>query len=64
MLEQSMLDAVKQYMASLQQRVTLALGQGEHAKRAELQQFLTQIVSTSDKLTLSEDANLGGGFRV
>ena len=49
MLEQSMLDAVKQYMASLQQHVTLVLGHGEHAKRDELRTFLEQIVSTSDK---------------
>lgn len=59
MLEQSMLDAVKQYMASLTQTVTLALGRGEHAKREELHTFLSQIASTSDRLVLAEDANLG-----
>lgn len=61
MLEQSMLDAVKQYMASLSQRITLVLGHGEHSKRAELRTFLEQIVSTSDKLSLT-DADAGSAL--
>lgn len=62
MIEQSMLDAVKQYMASLQQKITLVLGRGEHGKRAELRTFLEQIVSTSAKLALHDadaDTSLG-----
>ncbi len=34
--------------------VTLVLNTGEHAKREELKEFLTQVVSVSDQLTLVE----------
>lgn len=57
MIEQSMLDAVKQYMASLQQPVTLVLKTGEHPKHSELKEFLSDVVSTSDKLSLLETAD-------
>lgn len=54
MIEAQMLEAVKQYTASLTRSVTLVLNTGEHPKRAELKEFLSDIVSVSDLLTLQE----------
>lgn len=60
MLTPDILDALKGYSANMQNAVTFVLQTGEHSKREELVDFLTQIASVSDKLTLEErDA----GFR-
>lgn len=56
MIEQSMLDAVKQYTANLSKAVTFVLNPGEHEKRAELKEFLSDIASVSDKIQLEERA--------
>lgn len=50
MLDQSLLDAVKTYSANMTRPIQMILGQGEHAKRAELIDFLEKIASTSDKI--------------
>lgn len=57
MIDQSTLDAVKQYMASLEQPVRLILGAGEHAKRDELRDFLSAIVGVSDQLSLDDQGD-------
>ena len=56
-LDQAMLDTVRQYFAALNRDVTLILAPGEHAKRDELKTFLAQIVSTSPRLSLIEQAD-------
>ena len=62
MLDNNILNALKQYTANMKNEVTLVLQTGEHAKRGELKEFLTQIVSVSDNLSLVErdDAALRG----
>ena len=54
MLNNDILNALKQYTANMQNAVTLVLQTGEHEKRGELKEFLTQIVSVSDNLSLEE----------
>ena len=56
-LDQAMLDTVRQYFAALSHDITLVLAPGEHAKRDELKTFLAQIVSTSPRLSLVEQAD-------
>jgi len=59
MLTPEILDALKSYTATMQNAVTFVLQTGEHSKRAELVDFLTQITSVSDNLKLEErDAGL------
>mgnify|MGYP005997231343 FL=1 len=41
----------------MQHAVTLVLNTGEHPKRDELKQFLTQVVSVTDNLTLVEQTS-------
>lgn len=54
MLDQQLLDAVKSYTAQMTKPVTLVLNTGEHQKKAELEQFLTQLVAVSDLLSLQQ----------
>ncbi|WDE04862.1 alkyl hydroperoxide reductase subunit F [Thalassomonas viridans] len=54
MLNNDILNALKTYTANMQNAVTLVLQTGEHKKRGELKEFLSQIVSVSDKLQLVE----------
>ena len=56
-LDQAMLDTVRQYFAALSRDITLVLATGEHAKRDELKTFLAQIVATSPRLSLIEQAD-------
>ena len=56
-LDQSMLDTVRQYFAALSRDITLVLATGEHARRDELKTFLAQIVATSPRLSLIEQAD-------
>lgn len=56
MLNNELINALKSYTANMKNAVTLVLNTGEHAKREELKQFLTQVVSVSDNLTLEESA--------
>jgi len=59
MLTPDILTALKGYTANMQNAVTFVLQTGEHSKRAELVDFLTQIASVSDNLVLEErDAGL------
>ncbi|MDO4642670.1 MAG: alkyl hydroperoxide reductase subunit F [Cardiobacteriaceae bacterium] len=57
LLDQAMLDAVRQYMSGLTRNVTFVLASGSHAKRDELKTFLEQIVTTSARLSLREAAD-------
>ena len=50
MLDQSLLDAVKSYSSNMTRPIQMIIGQGDHAKRAELIDFLEKIASTSDKI--------------
>lgn len=54
MLSNDILAALKSYTAEMTNSVSLVLQTGEHPKRQELVQFLTQICSVSDSLTLVE----------
>lgn len=59
MLTPELLQALKQYTASLTQAVTFVVQTGSHAKRAELLEFLTTFASVSDQLAVEErDINL------
>lgn len=59
MLTNDILNALKSYTANMQNDVTFVLQTGEHPKRTELVDFLTQIASASDNLKLEErDAGL------
>lgn len=54
MLNKDILSALKAYTANMTNPVSLVLQTGEHSKRNELLDFLSQICSVSDKLNLIE----------
>ncbi len=54
LLTKELLDAVKGYTANMNNAITLVLQQGEHAKRAELVEFLESLCSVSDQLKFEE----------
>ena len=54
MLTPDILKALAQYAKDMQHNVTLVLQTGEHTKRAELKEMLSQFASISDKITLEE----------
>ncbi|MBR9805263.1 alkyl hydroperoxide reductase subunit F [bacterium] len=54
MLTPDTLEALKTYTATMQCDVTLVLKTGEHSKRDELFQFLTDFASVSDRLQVEE----------
>jgi alkyl hydroperoxide reductase subunit F len=59
MLSKNILNAVKTYTQNMTNKVSLVLQTGEHEKRQELKEFLTQLCSVSDNLILIErDDNL------
>lgn len=59
MLTPQILTALKQYTATMQKDVVLVVQTGNHAKREALVNYLTQVSSASDKLSVIErDAGL------
>lgn len=54
MLTPDILTALKSYTSTMTSVVTLVLQSGEHSKRAELVDFLTQIASVSDNLVFEQ----------
>ncbi|MFQ3249245.1 MAG: alkyl hydroperoxide reductase subunit F [Glaciecola sp.] len=54
MLTQDILNALKQYTLDMKQTVTLVLQTGEHTKRAELKEMLSQFASISEKIIFEE----------
>jgi alkyl hydroperoxide reductase subunit F len=54
MLSNDILNAVKTYTEKMTNKVSLILQTGEHEKRTELKDFLTQLCSVSKNLTLIE----------
>ena len=54
MLSNDILNTVKTYTEKMTNKVSLILQTGEHEKRAELKDFLTQLCSVSDNLILVE----------
>lgn len=54
MLTTDILKAIAQYTADMKDAVTLVLQTGEHEKRAELKEMLTQFSSISDKIMIEE----------
>ena len=54
MLNNDILNALKGYTANMQNKVSLVLQTGEHSKRAELSDFLSQVASVSDNLFFEE----------
>ena len=62
MLTPEVLDTLKAYSEKMDKSVTLVLQQGEHPKRSELVQFLSDFVSVSDKLQF-EQREMAGALR-
>lgn len=63
MLNKDILSAISEYTRKMTSDVTLVLQPGEHGKRQELVDFLTQLVSASDRLSLVEaDRQLASGI--
>ena len=59
MLSEDILNAVKAYTQNMSNKVSLVLQTGEHQKRNELKEFLTQLCSVSENLIFTErDDNL------
>lgn len=59
MLSNDIVNALKTYTQNMTNKVALVLQTGEHDKRPELVEFLTQLCSVSDNLSLIErDENL------
>lgn len=54
MLSNDILNALKNYTQNMTNKVSLVLQTGEHSKRQELKEFLSQITSVSDNLELVE----------
>ena len=54
MLTTELLNALKSYTANMKKDVTLVLQTGQHEKRDELHQFLSDFASVSDRLSLVE----------
>jgi len=54
MLTPEILQALKGYMANMQNTVTFVVQTGEHSKRQELVKFLSDIASTGEKLSVEE----------
>lgn len=54
MLNNDILNALKSYTANMKNKVTLVLQTGAHEKRDELIEFLSQICSVSNNLTLEQ----------
>lgn len=54
MLSNDILNAVKTYTATMKNSVSLVLQTGEHKKRSELKEFLSQLSSVSENLILVE----------
>ncbi len=54
MLSNDILNALKAYTEKMTNKVSLVLQTGEHEKRQELKQFLTQLCSVSENLILIE----------
>ena len=62
MLNAELLASVKAYTEKLTRDVIFVVQTGEHEKRAELVDFLTQFAGISDRLHVAErDAGLRGG---
>ncbi len=62
MLTTEIINALKDYTATMQNPVTFVLQTGEHTKREELVDFLTQVSSVSDNITL-EQRETNGALR-
>ena len=59
MLSQDILNALKTYTQNMTNKVSLVLQTGDHVKRPELKEFLSELCSISDNLELIErDENL------
>ena len=56
MIDQNLLDAVKSYSENMTRPIIFVLGNGTHAKRAELVDFLTKIAGTTDKINFDAEA--------
>lgn len=54
MLTKEILQALKGYTEAMQKEVTFVIQTGEHSKRAELVQFLTDIAGVSDNIKVEE----------
>ena len=57
MLSKDILKALKSYTENMTNKVSLVLQTGDHEKRNELKDFLSQLCSVSDNLTLIERNN-------
>lgn len=57
MIDKSLLDAIKSYSERMTRAITFVMGSGDHAKRAELEEFLAQVASTTDKIILADNTD-------
>ena len=57
MLSNDILNALKTYTQNMKNKVSLVLQTGDHEKRSELKEFLIQLCSVSDNLSLIERDN-------
>ncbi len=57
MIDKSLLDAIKSYSERMTRAISFVMGSGEHAKRAELTEFLSQVASTTDKIVLADNTD-------
>lgn len=57
MIDKSLLDAIKSYSERMTRAITFVMGSGDHAKRAELKDFLAQVASTTDKIILADNTD-------
>ncbi|WP_201583882.1 alkyl hydroperoxide reductase subunit F [Psychrobacter sp. HII-4] len=56
MIDQNLLDAIKNYSENMTRPITFVLGSGEHEKRSELIDFLSKIAGTTDKINFDAQA--------
>ena len=62
MLSSDILQALKNYTESMQKQITFVVQTGEHSKRAELIEFLSDFASVSEQLNI-EERDTGGQLR-
>ncbi len=55
MITQDIINSLKSYFENLTQTVTIVLNTGEHEKRSELVEFLSQVSSAGEKVVFKEE---------
>jgi len=63
MLDQDLKHQLTQLFADLRGQYELVLGGGDHPKREELREMLSEVAECGDRISLREDASVGSGIR-